>query len=321
MQFLISNTHIKGLKIAAKRKVDAVIIGTQVNVGIVERFKNEHPDIKIIFDQTGLGSKYVYNILNVENYLYPDFCKEIGFTLPNTDDFDNLISLYKNVDLVISSGRFGKEIIEKDGYVSYDKNYYVDYGIDTKLFYNKHIICGKQSDVLKCIYVGNVYVLKGIPTLLTAFKELENYNISLTTIGKHNLSSKFIDNFSNVKFVGHILREDLNEYLNNSDVFIFPTLMDGFGMVVLEAMATGLPVICSKSCGAADAVFGGENGFLIEPHSYKDIIDKVLYFYYNRNQVAVMGESSLKKISQFSYDNYYKQYGEILREYFDGQHK
>lgn len=316
-RFIINNTHKKAFKFAVKRKVDAIIIATLIDADLINKFKLEHKNIKIIFDQTGLSTKYVKEILNVEYKLYPEYCDAIGFSLPNDDDFNNIVKIYKYVDAVINSGKYAKEIIENDNLVDRKKSFYVDYGIDNSIFY---FVDRKQKEnsisKLKCIYVGNVTVLKGIPTLLTAFDNLKDLNIELLIIGKHSLSNSFMSKFQNVKFLGHKLREDINHYLNESDVFIFPTLMDGFGMAVMEALAAGLPVICSKSCGVADVILDGKNGYLIEAHSYIDIIENIKKFYYNRAMITEMGNNSLKIVKNYGWDDYYQQYNEILRSIF-----
>ena len=81
-----------------------------------------------------------------------------------------------------------------------------------------------------------------------------------TFINSSNLTSK-------VKIVTRKEGVELKKYFKLSDIFIFPTLSDRFGYVVLEALASGLPVICSKNSGASSLIVNGKNGFIVDPNA------------------------------------------------------
>ena len=71
-------------------------------------------------------------------------------------------------------------------------------------------------------------------------------------------------NASNIEYLGYLLPETVANRYKDADVFVFPSLCDGFGLAALEAMASGLPVICSANSGVADLIQDGVNGFVVE---------------------------------------------------------
>lgn len=73
-------------------------------------------------------------------------------------------------------------------------------------------------------------------------------------------------------FLGHISHDLLSKYYASSDVFIFPSVTETFGNVVLEAMASGLPSVVARGGGSKDFIIPGENGYLVEPNDAKEYL-------------------------------------------------
>jgi hypothetical protein len=118
-----------------------------------------------------------------------------------------------------------------------------------------------HSTPLRLLFLGQVNLRKGIPRLLEAMKILEEEPIELVLAGPTDLNTMLWANQRNVRFVGAIPRSEVKDYYLNSDLFILPTLSDGYALTQLEALAYGLPVIASKNCG--QAVRDGENGMIL----------------------------------------------------------
>ena len=70
-----------------------------------------------------------------------------------------------------------------------------------------------------------------------------------------------------VRFIGKIPNERVLEYMVASDIFILPSLSEGFPVTFLEAMASGLPIITTNVRGLSEIIIDGENGFLVDPKS------------------------------------------------------
>jgi glycosyltransferase involved in cell wall biosynthesis len=106
--------------------------------------------------------------------------------------------------------------------------------------------------------------------------------------------------------------DEPESFFKSADLFVLPSVQDGFGMVVLEAMACGVPVIVTENVGAKDFVKNGVNGLLIEPLSEEEISNAIFLFYENRDLSFQMGREARKQALQIKWEKYQKQLLEVL---------
>ena len=130
-------------------------------------------------------------------------------------------------------------------------------------------------------YVGRLHPLKGCREVIEAWHQFEKSNKTAGTllfIGDGDLKTELqsychTNHLKNVRFIGSIPYEDLVLYYSASDIFIIPTLEDNWSLVVPEAMACGLPILCSKYNGCwPELVHDGKNGWVFDPLDPEDII-------------------------------------------------
>lgn len=103
---------------------------------------------------------------------------------------------------------------------------------------------------LKALFLGSVILRKGMGQLFDAIKMLKNEPVDFTFAGP--IGVKIPDEVSqlpNVRFLGPVDKANAEKLYRESDVFLFPTLSDGFGLTQLEALGHGVPVIVSMHCG------------------------------------------------------------------------
>jgi glycosyltransferase involved in cell wall biosynthesis len=98
--------------------------------------------------------------------------------------------------------------------------------------------------------------------LLDAMRLLKDEPVTLTLAGPAEIEPSAWEDLPQVKWVGVIPRSEVGCYYENADLFILPTISDGYALTQLEALARGLPVMASKSCGAA--VTHGMNGWILD---------------------------------------------------------
>jgi glycosyltransferase involved in cell wall biosynthesis len=144
-------------------------------------------------------------------------------------------------------------------------------------------------------------------------------NVKLIIIGdgeeKKNLilQSEKLDLIANVIFTGKIDRELLISYYAKALCVVFPSIDEPFGIVPIESQAAWTPVIATKSGGPMETIVDGESGFLINPDSSDDLVDKLLYFLENPLKAESMGISGRKNISnKFSWDTASEQILEVF---------
>ena len=180
--------------------------------------------------------------------------------------------VYKNATLCIGASRAIGEYFEEIGC----KNIKViPNGIDPGKFEN---LTKKPHDGFVIITVARLEKVKGTEYLIGAFARLSLLGrLSLVIIGdgseRKNLENlvKKLNLEERVEFLGEIPNERIPEYLAGADCFVLPSLKEGFGIVVLEAMAAGVPVVASKVGGIMDIIEDGKTGLLVEPGNSEDI--------------------------------------------------
>jgi glycosyltransferase involved in cell wall biosynthesis len=104
-----------------------------------------------------------------------------------------------------------------------------------------------------------------------------------------------------VRFTGHIKNKNLLKAYSCADIFVFPTYSEAMPMVILEALAAGLPIITTPVGAIPDIIKDGINGFLIEPNSPKLLAEKILLLLYNEERRKRIGEVNIQ-LAREKYD-------------------
>jgi glycosyltransferase involved in cell wall biosynthesis len=119
---------------------------------------------------------------------------------------------------------------------------------------------------MRVLFLGLINLRKGVARLLEAARILRNEPVEFWMVGPVEIANaSTITDAGRVKWFGAVTREKAAEFYKNADVFILPTLSDGFAITQLEAQAHGLPVIASKNCGKV--VENGVNGIILDEPS------------------------------------------------------
>lgn len=146
------------------------------------------------------------------------------------------------------------------------------------------------------LYVGRVSREKGLEMLVDAFKQLiaGGAAISLAIIGDGPFRDEMEHSLSGypVLFTGYLAGEQLQRGYASADLFVFPSATDTFGNVVLEAQASGLPVIVSDEGGPRELMLPGETGFVFRAGNTDDLVASVHSMISDPEQLAAMGKSA-----------------------------
>ena len=193
--------------------------------------------------------------------------------------------------------------MEYDG-VSDNHIFVVGYGIDANRFIDEPRIYDKGK--LNLIYVGEVNQRKGIYQICEAAKKLNNPNIEFNIIGTgYEAQKALLSPYEKyVTFHGPQYFEKLQNHLKHNHVFLFPSMGDGFGLVLLEAMAAGLPVIASYNSAGPDIVSEGDNGFLIDTCNENALVSKIKWFLNNQDKMQRMSKRAIETARLFTWERY-----------------
>lgn len=117
-----------------------------------------------------------------------------------------------------------------------------------------------------------------------------------------------------VIFRGQAGRKEVLEEMGRSDVLVLPSLFEGFGLVILEAMAAGLPVITTTNTGGPDVIEDGKEGFIVPAGNVEALREKMSYFIQNPEQAFKMGQAAHQKARQYTWEKYGSLYAKIVEE-------
>jgi glycosyltransferase EpsD len=198
-------------------------------------------------------------------------------------------------------------------------------GIDTSKFRNykvnrtrKRESIGLSKDDFMIISVGELNKNKNHQVIIRALSRLKNQEIKYVICGQGSLKNELrelaneLDVENQVKFLG--FRKDISELMKISDLFAFPSYREGLSLSLMEAMASGLPVICSKIRGNTDLIEDGKGGYLIDDSNELIYAQYIELLFDNENIRSEMKEVNLNMIDEYDIRNVMKKYKNIIRE-------
>jgi len=191
-------------------------------------------------------------------------------------------------------------------------------GIDTEIF---HPVETKENHKpLKLITVSRLLERKGVQYVLAAIAQLPKKDFSLTIVGLGNYETqlkKLCESYSLqsvVQFHGYCPNEMLPAMYQDSDVFLLTSLAESFGIVFLEAMACGLPVIAGRT-GGIPAIISEENGILVEPKVIEEIKTAILTLRDKPEVRKQMGLINRRKVlKHYSWRRVAEMYQDVYQE-------
>ena len=152
---------------------------------------------------------------------------------------------------------------------------------------------------LRVLFLGQVILRKGIQYLIEAAKLLKDEPIYFDVVGPIGISEEALKSVpSNMNLHGPVTRDRTKEFYQNADLFILPTLSDGFALTQLEAMARGLPVIATSSCG--QVVTHGVDGLIVPTRDPKALADACRLILQDPGKLRLMSAATKSKVEQFS---------------------
>ncbi|PSP82180.1 hypothetical protein BRC83_10260 [Halobacteriales archaeon QS_1_68_17] len=208
---------------------------------------------------------------------------------------------YEAADSVIALSHFAKESLEG---VAAHKTDVISQGVDPDAFPPKDSYGGEGFTGL---FVGSINLLKGIPYLLEGWEEaglIGDPEAELVLCGSVKADVEWLLDETPVKDLRLPGWVDPLPYYHEADVFVFPSLTEGFAKVILEAMSTGTPVIVSENSGGADAITDGREGFVVPPYDASAVADALDHFRDNPGDIERMGREARATAEMYDWDRF-----------------
>jgi phosphatidylinositol alpha-1,6-mannosyltransferase len=231
-------------------------------------------------------SRYVHGIISVSDFTLKQFVKWAkpnyaqSFVLPNAVQLENYSPGYKPEDLLEKYSLHNKKVLLTLGRLAGEKRYK---GFDEVL---------EAMPSLLSEYPDLVYIIAG---------EGDDRNRLEAKVNKLNLNDQVI-------FTGFVSEDRKADYYRLADAFLMPSQGEGFGIVLLEAMACGIPVMASKLDGSYEALMQGKLGIIVDPTDSNSVIQGI-------KEVLTLPKVVPEELNYFSFENFEQRCHSILYEF------
>lgn len=258
----------------------------------------------------------VRTILKRERELHPECTdsldKEWELALPE-HEFQTLVQECSMPDYWIVASSFTKSTLVENGTPA-DRIRVIPYGVNLEHF-TPHKTNRSEKRPLRLLFVGTVCQRKGVKYLVDALESLPVRAAELTICGRLVNDAEILRKTqAPIRLRGLVSPEELLHEFRSADVFVFPSLVEGFGHVLLEAMACGLPVISTSRTAAPDLISDGHEGFITEPGDIARLVRCLEYFLKNPDHVTKMGAAARARAEEFTWPNFRQQVAGAVSE-------
>lgn len=197
----------------------------------------------------------------------------------------------------------------------------LDSGIDTEIDNLRQ----KAVDLLQhrlLLYVGQLHERKGLPELLDAMKRIHAVrpDVVLVIIGQGVLEKSLREHVRRenlggvVHFLGALSHSAVMAFMRLADVFVLPSREEPFGIVLIEAMSQGLPIVATDVQNIPRLVRQGVNGFLVAPRNAGQLVEKILRMFENKDEAAAMGRQNKIDAMHFEWNLLIARYDQIYAD-------
>lgn len=261
-------------------------------------------NILSIYEQPSQHHHYFTEVVAEQLKQYPELGSDEIALLHNEKAERRNLRRDEELDLaayILCNSSFTRKTLIKAG-IAENKILTIPYGFP-ETFYIK-IEKGKK---IRFLYAGNMSLRKGIHLLLQSWKALNTQNAELYLVGKNQLPDFFWQDLpENIIRVNNLPQEEYFKVLAGADIFVMPTLADGFGMVISEAMAMGIPVLTTTASAGPDIIKHEEDGLLIPSNDIEALKSMIEWCMNNKEQLHLMGAKAIEKAKIYPWSAYRK---------------
>lgn len=245
-----------------------------------------------------------------------DFLSDSTVATMNPKMLNRFANECEQADLIIVLSEVAKQTFIQAGFAA-EKIKVVTPFVDTNRFHPTL----KTDAVFRVVYVGTIEPRKGLSYLVKSFLKADIPNSELLIVGgvstrglKKFITETLSQNPNIKQEFWNFSQDDPTKVFGKSSILVLPSVEDGFGLVALEAMACGLPVIVTSNCGAADVVNNSVNGFIAPPRDVKTMANQLKFLAENEEMRVEMGRRARITAQKYNQEVYQQQLCEIFAQ-------
>ena len=231
-------------------------------------------------------------------------------------DFERLVAETLMPKHSLAASSFTRSSLVSHGVIA-DSVKVVPYGIDLERYCPDPKVSRDTAAPLRLLFVGRINQRKGIKYLLQALALLPDADLELTVCGR------VLDGLELFQQAGQRVRirpsvsgVELVEAYQQADLFVLPSVAEGFGQVLLESLACGLPILATTHTAAPDLITDGEEGFVVEPRRPDLLADRIAWALANREELARMRTAARGCAERFPWSRFRHDVANYVRDSF-----
>ena len=258
-------------------------------------------------------------ILSEELAAHPDCAESLEqeweLSLPE-EDFNHLVAEPKLASRFLVASTFTKASLVENG-ANPAAITVIPYGVDLQRFHpGRSRLSPAPGKPLQLLFVGRINQRKGVKYLLQALRAFSQDEVQLTICGRVVDSlSLFRDSGLAINIRPSVSLEELVRAYQDADLFIFPSVAEGFAQVLLEALACGLPILSTTHTAAPDLITEGDAGFIVEPRRPDQLAERIRWCLAHREELHKMRERARATAEQFTWGRFRSQAASAVRSY------
>jgi glycosyltransferase involved in cell wall biosynthesis len=223
------------------------------------------------------------------------------------------LEVWNLADVVLVASDFVRQSMKRVGYTA-DRVALVPYGVDESWFdITPRPVPGRV------LFVGTVCLRKGNHYLAEACRMLKDRGVQaeFRVVGPSDPQELASPLFEGPNYVGQVPRDQVRDEFAQADIFVLPTISESFGLVHLEAMACGVPVVTTPNCGSV--VRDGMDGYIVPVRDAGALAARIEQLIKNRTLRADMGRNAKERAAKYSWAGYSRaMLGAIVRSATNG---
>jgi glycosyltransferase involved in cell wall biosynthesis len=307
-------------------------MGLPAKFSLMKLWRKQRPDVVHLVTEGPLGWSALSAALKLDIPVVSDFHTNFhaysghyGFGWLKTPIESYLRKFHNRTRLTMVPTRSMRDELGKDGFRNLEV---VARGVDTDLFHPQRrsdelrASWGVRPEDLVALYVGRLAPEKNLPLVLRAFDALRarRRGAKLVLVGDGPLRGELERNHPQAVFAGMRTGVDLAAHYASGDVFLFPSLTETFGNVVLEAMASGLAVVAYDYAAGHELITHGEDGLLASFNDAEEFCARMASLA-DRAEVAALGRAARRTASRYDWTAIFDQFEQTLHHVVNEQER
>jgi glycosyltransferase involved in cell wall biosynthesis len=229
--------------------------------------------------------------------------QEWELALPE-EDFERLSEEPRMASHLLAASSFTRDSLIEHG-APPESISVVPYGVDLERFHPAPGRLRVDKAPLRLLFVGRINQRKGIKYLLQALAQFTPEEVQLTVCGRVvDGLELFAGLGAQVEVRASVSESELVQAYQAADLFVFPSVAEGFGQVLLESLACGLPILSTTHTAAPDLIEDGVQGFIVPPRRPDLLAGRIRWAFENREELARMGERARRRAEYFTWPRF-----------------